>query len=661
MSYCLNPFCQNCLNLPGKLFCHTCGAKLLLKDRYRAIRLIGQGGFGRTFLAIDEDKPSKPHCVIKQFYPQGQDAKSLQKAAELFEQEAVRLDSLGEHPQIAELLAHCQQEQRQYLVLEYIPGPNLEQALMTETKFNELQIRHLLTNLLPVLAFIHDHHVIHRDIKPANIIHRLPEPAPPTPSHWGDLVLVDFGAAKYASETVLGKTGTVIGSTKYVAPEQAIGRATFASDLYSLGVTCIHLLTGVSPFDLFDVGEDAWVWRQFLSQPVSDSFGQILDQLIAKGTNQRYHSAAQVLADLNQLEELPSVLELPLTPAPPPISLPPIWLSNTVTSVPPSQLGAGSSPTRLIFSNPDYGAGTWTCIRTLTGHRGSISSLAYGFPGGFSQSLGEAMIVSGGSDKTIKIWDLETGVLQHTLKGHRQSLLSVILSADGQYLASGSGDGIIQLWNAASGTPLLSIVAHTEPLVSLSLAFTPDQQYLISGSSDHKIKIWRVEDGTLERVLQHSRGINAIAISPNGQYLASGSSDNTIRLWDLTTGELIQILADHSRDVNSVIFSPQGDLLVSGSSDLLIKVWASNTGFLQSTLSGHLDWVRVVTFSADGQWLISGGADQMIKIWQISTGQLLNTLSGHKKDVNTLVLSVDGYQIISGSSDGTIKVWQFQS
>ena len=106
MSYCLNPSCQQPQNPDLTKFCQNCGSKLLLKERYRAIKLIGQGGFGRTFLSVDEDKPSKPPCVIKQFFPQAQGTDSAQKAAELFEQEAVRLDELGKHPQIPELLAH---------------------------------------------------------------------------------------------------------------------------------------------------------------------------------------------------------------------------------------------------------------------------------------------------------------------------------------------------------------------------------------------------------------------------------------------------------------------------------------------------------------------------------------------------------------------------
>ncbi|MCL2925581.1 MAG: serine/threonine protein kinase, partial [Trichodesmium sp. MAG_R04] len=118
MSYCLNPQCQNPQNPQGTLYCIACGSKLLLRERYRPIKPIGRGGFGRTFFAVDEDKPSHPPCVIKQFSPQS--TGDPKKAAELFQQEAVRLDELGKHPQIPELLAHFEQDNYQYLVQEFI-------------------------------------------------------------------------------------------------------------------------------------------------------------------------------------------------------------------------------------------------------------------------------------------------------------------------------------------------------------------------------------------------------------------------------------------------------------------------------------------------------------------------------------------------------------
>ncbi len=312
MSYCLNPRCPNPQNTNDSKFCLSCGSKLLLKDRYRAIKPIGQGGFGRTFVAVDEDKPSKPYCVIKQFYPQAQGTSTVKKAVELFNQEAMRLDELGKHPQIPDLLAYFTQEDRQYLVQEFIDGLNLAQELAHTGIYNETQIRHLLNDLLPVLQFCHSQNVIHRDIKPENIIRRRGLPGRSTvisERNPGNLVLVDFGASKVATNADINKTGTSIGSPEYVAPEQMRGKALFASDIYSLGVTCIHLLTGKSPFDLHDIHNNVWIWRSFLKTPISNELGQILDKMLETIPVHRYQIVEEVLQDLN--EWLPPIIKTP--------------------------------------------------------------------------------------------------------------------------------------------------------------------------------------------------------------------------------------------------------------------------------------------------------------------------------------------------------------
>uniref|UniRef100_UPI0035C926E3 protein kinase domain-containing protein n=1 Tax=Plectonema radiosum TaxID=945768 RepID=UPI0035C926E3 len=326
MSYCLNPRCPKPENADDVKFCQTCGSKLLLKERYRAIKPIGQGGFGITFLAVDEDKPSKPRCVIKQFYPQAQGTSTLQKAVELFTQEAMRLDELGKHPQIPELLAYFTQDDRQFLVQEFIDGQNLAQESAQNGAFNETQIRQLLNDLLSVLQFCHQKQVIHRDIKPENIIRR----SPLSKGGWGDLVLVDFGAAKIASNAALNQTGTSIGTPEYVAPEQIRGKAIFASDIYSLGATCVCLLTERSPFDSYDINNDTWIWRQYLKTPINQELGRVLDKMLESIPVRRYQTVDEVLRDLNQQPHLAATPPKSAKPTiqPPPTSPPTVVIKT---------------------------------------------------------------------------------------------------------------------------------------------------------------------------------------------------------------------------------------------------------------------------------------------------------------------------------------------
>ncbi|MFM6008378.1 MAG: protein kinase domain-containing protein [Sphaerospermopsis kisseleviana] len=342
--------CIACLypqNLDNARFCIKCGKPLLLKERYRPIYPIGSGGFGRTFLAVDEDIPSKVKCVIKQLYFPDTNTTTLAKAVELFHQEALRLDEL-QHSQIPHLLAHFEQDNQLYLVQELIVGKTLAQELQEQGVFAEVHIWQLLKDLLPVLEFIHTRKVIHRDIKPANIMRRYisllgntsEDPPPITeveslnptmnlgelqsfnaqqqPKNFGkpskiknrnnnnnteagNLVLIDFGVAKQITATALVNTGTTVGSPEYMAPEQMRGKALAASDLYSLGVTCIYLLTGVSPFDLFDVTSDRWIWQDYLlpENQVSERLSAILNKLLQNALPQRYQSATEVLAAVN--------------------------------------------------------------------------------------------------------------------------------------------------------------------------------------------------------------------------------------------------------------------------------------------------------------------------------------------------------------------------
>ncbi|MCC3582827.1 MAG: GUN4 domain-containing protein [Microcoleus sp. PH2017_29_MFU_D_A] len=296
MSYCINPECQNPENSLTEKLCLNCGFNLLLRQRYRPIKLLGRGGFGKTFLAIDEDIPSQPRCALKQFYFRDRDPVIFNKALELFHQEAVRLDELGKHAQIPTLLAAFEQEGHIYLVQEFIDGPTLKEEL-DQSVCDENQIWQLLQDLLPVLQFIHDKRVIHRDIKPENIIRRQSD---------NKLVLIDFGIAKLLTDSAILRSATLIGSQDYIAPEQMRGKVFPASDLYSLGVTCIRLMTQVPPLDMYDCKTERWWWREFLPKgtSISAELGEILDKLLQTHLCQRYSFAAEVLQDINAVLDI---------------------------------------------------------------------------------------------------------------------------------------------------------------------------------------------------------------------------------------------------------------------------------------------------------------------------------------------------------------------
>ncbi|MBD2448639.1 protein kinase [Nostoc sp. FACHB-152] len=341
-------------NPPGSRFCLQCGENLqdlpvsygiqpglTLGDRYVIVRQIGQGGFGRTYLAEDINR-FRELCVLKEFSPQVQTAYVLEKAEELFEREASVLYKL-QHPQIPrfrELFRmNLQGKEYLFLVQDYVEGQTYNSLLNNRKqqglRFTETEVRQLLQQILPVLEYIHSMGVIHRDISPDNLILRASDQLP---------VLIDFGGVKQVVATVASQyyqpgavapppAPTLLGKIGFAPPEQMqSGAVSPHSDIYALGVTILVLLTGKQPQELLDNYTLTWKWRQEVS--LSPILGQVLDKMLASRPSDRYQSASQVLQALN-----PSPSPVHYPPTQPPIEPPQTSATFAVSpspSAPPS-------------------------------------------------------------------------------------------------------------------------------------------------------------------------------------------------------------------------------------------------------------------------------------------------------------------------------------
>ncbi len=569
---------------------------MVLRNRYRPIQLLGSGGFGKTYLAEDLDKLNE-YCVIKQFAPRIQGTAAINKATELFEQEARRLQQLGEHPQIPTLLAYFEEENNLYLVQQFINGQNLLAELKQQGTFNEEKIWEVLLDLLNILKTVHQHKVIHRDIKPENIIRRSTD---------GKLVLIDFGISKQLTITVINNPGTIIGSRGYAPLEQMQdGKAYPASDLYSVGATCFHLLSGIHPWIMSEQQGYGWVssWRQHLQQPQSSELQKILDKLLQKDYQQRYQSAEEVLQDFTPL---PSPSPVHPTEAVV-VTQPPSSFPATL----PHQPQTGKSPApvkpKVALQKPSRQNTNWR-TRFLVGAAITIVG---------TQIYGHVRYGLFPTNPISVIASIPSGVLlQRTLTGYSGWISSVAISPDGKTLASGSTDNTIKLWNLATGKQIRTLTEHSGWVYSF--AISPDGKNLASGSDNNTIKLWNLATGEQIRTLgRHSDYVLSVAISPDGNTLASTSRDNTIKFWNLATGKEIRTLTGHSGYVNSVAISPNGKTLASGSDDTTIKLWNLATGEEIRTLTGHSNKVMSVAISLDSKTLVSGSWDKTIKIWRL--------------------------------------------
>ncbi|MEA5420176.1 tetratricopeptide repeat protein [Spirulina sp. CCNP1310] len=267
-----------------------------LAHRYRVIRPLSRGGFGETYLAIDEQFPGQPTCIVKKLKLKNYTQKTYEIAKHLFQREAEVLSRLGQHDQIPQLLAHFTQNQEFYLVQEYIEGHDLEVELPLGKKWPEFEVRQLLQELLEILAVIHQEGVIHRDLKPANIRRRDED---------GKLVLIDFGAVKQVSKqtSLDGQTKVTvsIGTVGYAPSEQTQGRPKLSSDVYAVGMIALQALTGKDPEHIPEDSQTGELqWRQLVE--VSPNFAQFLDRMVRYDFRQRFESAMQALSALQTLD-----------------------------------------------------------------------------------------------------------------------------------------------------------------------------------------------------------------------------------------------------------------------------------------------------------------------------------------------------------------------
>ena len=268
----------------------------LLNNRYRIIKTLGRGGFGESYLTIDNHMPSGRKCVLKQLKPIVKQPKMPLWMKERFQREAAILEELGNgSSQIPQLYAYFSEDDKFYLVQEWIEGLTLNQYWEQEGNLHRDEVRQILTQLLPVLDYVHSRKIIHRDIKPENIILRQGDRLP---------FLIDFGAVKEAIATeVNGNSDTFsasIGTPGYMSSEQAAGRPIYSSDLYSLGLTAIFLLTGLAPHELeTDPRNGEIIWREHAVN-VDSELADILDRSIRFHPRDRFSTAKEMLNALNR-------------------------------------------------------------------------------------------------------------------------------------------------------------------------------------------------------------------------------------------------------------------------------------------------------------------------------------------------------------------------
>ena len=670
MAYCLNPVCPQPQNRADTNFCLSCGSPLTLDGKYRSESLLGKGGFGRTLLArVVAKKETSSRCVIKQIYSVPTNSRDVFKA------EAKRLEQLGKHPQIPRLLASVENHLGQFLVQEFAPGETLEVLVAREGTWGEAKVRSLLASLVSVLQYVHSFKVIHRDIKPANIVQG-------SSASQESLMLVDFGAAKWIGQTA---AKTVIGSAGYAAPEQSMGQATFASDIYSLGLTCLHLLTGLHPFELYSAAEDRWVWQDYLPEPVSTGFVQVLNKMVARSLQERYSTMDEVAAGLKAVGRFSFGTATPtLTNARELLkrardSVSPLqnaWQGNAIGEA-FQKIASGQSARSLppVIFEPQL----WRLHRRIM--------LPMGLTSAISVSPSVPIFATAGSDKAIRLWDLDSGELLHTFvrkrftgEGHSAAVVAVQFHPDGRAFYSASEDGTIKEWDAQERELMNTLPSRG--WTPTALAVSPDGTTLVNANSDGRIVVWNI--ATLEvaaQLAQHKSRVNAVAVSEAGDLLASAGEDFTVRLWRCfgeRSPQLAKVLRfEYSalQGLGSFAAERKGVVAIalqsSSDSDLTYLVAATYDTVWRYEVTSQCEVgdgtaicrsesaVRTIALNQDGTLAI-GTEDSVLRLWQVATGECVAELK-HDWGMSAIAFSADGEKLMVASADETLFIWRRQA
>jgi WD40 repeat protein/predicted MPP superfamily phosphohydrolase len=285
-------------------------------------------------------------------------------------------------------------------------------------------------------------------------------------------------------------------------------------------------------------------------------------------------------------------------------------------------------------------------------HTSSVSCVAWSSDGKW--------LATGSDDATIWIWESATGKPVRVQIGHTDFINSVAWSPDGKWLASGSFDETVGMWKAATGKLVRELKAPTSSVNSV--AWSPDGKWLASCSDDAAVRIWEPDMDKPARVLEgYPRTTNSAAWSPDGKWLASGFDDDTVRIWEAETGKLARALQGHRGPVNSVAWSSDGKWLASGSRDKTVGIWEAATGKLMRQMEVHIGSVNSLAWSPNGKWLASGSNDETVGIWEAATGNPVRQMEVHIGSVNSLAWSPDGKWFASGSDDATVRIWEAET